>query len=196
VSRAPQAVKRLRVECSGTCRRTTKKSARCFTSSCACSTTNRRSGYRSATPSSTRFSRPFAGRRPTHRLSDLRRRKRTTMTTRFLESAEPAPRRESSASVSGESPRVEYANDRFRWNTVVLSPHAVDCVRFCFWRRLWLFVCVWNISDTSDRICAKFTRKTCLVPRWDEFEGQGQFRRPAACGLYFENHLCSSCYLE
>jgi len=37
---------------------------------------------------------------------------------------------------------------------------------------LWLFVCVWN--RTAERICAKFTRKTCLVPRSDEFEGQGQ----------------------
>ena len=60
------------------------------------------------------------------------------------------------------------------------------------------FVCVWNISGTAERICAKFTRKTCLVPRSDELEGQGQrskvkvtrdrngifrhFRRPA-CGL-------------
>ena len=37
-----------------------------------------------------------------------------------------------------------------------------------------LFVCVWNISGTAERICAKFTEKTCLVPRSDEFEGQGQ----------------------
>jgi len=50
------------------------------------------------------------------------------------------------------------------------------------------FVCVWNISGTAERICAKFTGKTCLVPRSDEFEGQGQFRRPA-CGLCAEKHL-------
>ena len=31
---------------------------------------------------------------------------------------------------------------------------------------LWVFfVCVWNISGTAERICAKFTGKTCLVPR-------------------------------
>ena len=42
---------------------------------------------------------------------------------------------------------------------------------------LWFFVCVWNISGTAKRICAKFTRKRCLVPRSDEFEGhQGQKR--------------------
>jgi len=34
--------------------------------------------------------------------------------------------------------------------------------------------CVWNISGSIERICAKFTRKTCLVPRTDELEGQGQ----------------------
>ena len=28
---------------------------------------------------------------------------------------------------------------------------------------LWFFVCVWNISGTAERICAIFTRKTCLV---------------------------------
>ena len=39
------------------------------------------------------------------------------------------------------------------------------CV-FCF-----LFVCE-ILSGTAERICAKFTRKTCLVPRSDEFEGQ------------------------
>ena len=36
------------------------------------------------------------------------------------------------------------------------------------------FVFVWNISRTAERICAKFTRKTYLVPRSDKFEGQGQ----------------------
>jgi len=36
------------------------------------------------------------------------------------------------------------------------------------------FVCLWNISGTAERICAKFTWKTCLVRRSEEFEGQGQ----------------------
>ena len=31
-----------------------------------------------------------------------------------------------------------------------------------------------NISGTAERICVKFTGKTCLVRRSDEFEGQGQ----------------------
>ena len=54
---------------------------------------------------------------------------------------------------------------------IVMSlPHAVNCVRFCFWRCLWLFACVWNILGTAERICAKLTGKTCLVPRWVEFE--------------------------
>ena len=30
------------------------------------------------------------------------------------------------------------------------------------------------MTGTAERICAKFTRKTCLVLRWDEFECQGQ----------------------
>jgi len=37
-----------------------------------------------------------------------------------------------------------------------------------------LFVCVWNISGSVEWTCAKFTRKTWLVPRSDQFEGQGQ----------------------
>ena len=36
------------------------------------------------------------------------------------------------------------------------------------------FVCVQNISGTTEWICAKFIWKTCLVPRLDELEGQGQ----------------------
>jgi len=36
------------------------------------------------------------------------------------------------------------------------------------------FLFVYEISrGTSERICSKFTRKTCLVSRSDEFEGQG-----------------------
>ena len=43
-----------------------------------------------------------------------------------------------------------------------------------------------DISGIAKLIYDKFTRKTCLVPRSDEFEGQGQFRRPT-CGLCLEN---------
>jgi len=31
-----------------------------------------------------------------------------------------------------------------------LLPHAVNCGRFCFWRRQSFFVCVWNISGTAE----------------------------------------------
>jgi len=34
-----------------------------------------------------------------------------------------------------------------------------------------------NISTTSERICARFTLKTCLVPHWDKFQGQDQRSR-------------------
>ena len=36
------------------------------------------------------------------------------------------------------------------------------------------FVCESNMLGTAERICAKFTGKTCLVPRSNEFECQGQ----------------------
>jgi len=56
-----------------------------------------------------------------------------------------------------------------------ILPQAVNCGMFCFWRRQSVFLLVYKISrGTTERICAKFTRKTCLVPRSDEFEGQGQ----------------------
>jgi len=64
---------------------------------------------------------------------------------------------------------------KFKNITVTINsflPHAVSCVRFRFWH-CDFFVSVWNISGTTEKICAKFTRKTCLVHRSDEFEGQG-----------------------
>jgi len=64
-----------------------------------------------------------------------------------------------------------------KYFNLIFLPHAVSCGRFCFWRlqSVGFFVCVWNISGTAERICAKFTQKTWLVPRSDEFEGhQGQ----------------------
>jgi len=67
----------------------------------------------------------------------------------------------------------EYAIPQFSFvflTTQCLLPHAVNCVRFCFWRCLWPFLFVYE-PGTAERICAKFTRKTCLVPRSDEFEG-------------------------
>jgi len=64
--------------------------------------------------------------------------------------------------------------NRFCSERLWILPHAVNCVRFCFWRCLLLFVWVWNISGTAERICAKFTEKTWFIHRSDEFEWQGQ----------------------
>jgi len=50
-------------------------------------------------------------------------------------------------------------------------------VRFCFSAVcdfLFLFVCASNISGNAQRICAKFTGKTSLVPCRDEFECKDQ----------------------
>jgi len=52
-------------------------------------------------------------------------------------------------------------------------PHAVNCVKFCFSDVCNFFVCLW-ISGTAERICAKLTGKTCLVPRLDAIECQDQ----------------------
>jgi len=74
-------------------------------------------------------------------------------------------------------------------------PHAVNCIRFCFWRHgCVFFVCVWNVSGGGDQ-CTKFTRKMCLVSRSDTFEGQGHqkqkttFFDPLACSLCLAKHL-------
>ena len=54
-------------------------------------------------------------------------------------------------------------------------PHAIKVLflapydTFCFY-----YDCESNISGTAERICTKFTGKTCLVPRSEEFEWQGQ----------------------
>ena len=48
------------------------------------------------------------------------------------------------------------------------------------------------ISGTDERIWDKFTRKTCLIPRSNEFEGQGQLRWPE-CGLCLENIFAVFC---
>ena len=50
---------------------------------------------------------------------------------------------------------------------------------------LWFFVCVRNFSGTAEHICAKFTRKTCLLHRCDEFEGQGQRLRSSGTNMAF-----------
>jgi len=55
----------------------------------------------------------------------------------------------------------------------ILLPHASK-VLFSALSVTFLFVCASNISGIAEPICAKFTVKTCLVPRSDEFEYQGQ----------------------
>ena len=70
---------------------------------------------------------------------------------------------------------------------IVLATDGIFCaerfyyrtqVRFCFSAvcnfLFFLFVCASNISRTAERICAKFTGKTCLVPRSEEFKCQSQ----------------------
>jgi len=69
---------------------------------------------------------------------------------------------------------------------------SARCVRLCLVKTsLALFWCLFlsesNISGTAERICAKFTGKTCLVPRWDEFEFQGQRSRSPKT----KNALCT-----
>jgi len=51
------------------------------------------------------------------------------------------------------------------------------------------FVCVWNISGTAERICAKFTGKTCLVLARTSLRSRSI---SATCvRLMFRKHLCS-----
>jgi len=79
-----------------------------------------------------------------------------------------------------------------------LLPHAVSCRRFCFWHHQRFFLFVYEIfRGNSEEICTKFTRKTCLVPCLDEFEGQGYQGQKRhflplcwpACGLCLVKHL-------
>jgi len=55
----------------------------------------------------------------------------------------------------GQQSKVKVTRDKKR-KTVESSPLTMYCNAF-------------NISGTAERICAKFTRKTCLVPHSDEF---------------------------
>ena len=55
-----------------------------------------------------------------------------------------------------------------------LLPHARKVLFLALSVTFSFFVCASNISGTAERICTKFTGKTCLLPRSDEFECQGQ----------------------
>ena len=69
---------------------------------------------------------------------------------------------------------------RPQWNShpLISLPHTVNCVRFCFWRCLWLSCLFMKyFGGTAEQIYARFTGKTCLVPRSDQFECRGQRSR-------------------
>jgi len=126
------------------------------------------------------------------------------MTTAYTYAATATSRQQEQLGVETTPPRMRVTVARCtNQSHYLITAHAVNCGRFSFWRRRSVFfVCVWNISGTAEGICAKFTRKACLVPRSDEFEGKGQmsrspgtkhgifrpFRRPA-CGLCLAKHL-------
>jgi len=85
--------------------------------------------------------------------------------------------------------------DRIFFANRVLLPHAVNCGRFCFWRRpsmvVFFRLCM-KYSETAELICAKFTRKTCLAPRSDELEGQGHRSRSSWTKRHF-SALSTAC---
>ena len=72
--------------------------------------------------------------------------------------------------------------------------HKVQIPEVLFWQRLtqvvpkkgrkMVVVVVWNILGIPEWIYAKLTWETCLVPRSDEFEGQGQ-RSPGTKKWHF-----------
>jgi len=87
--------------------------------------------------------------------------------------------------------------------TVFFCTQWYEVRKFLFWALSVTFLCM-KYGLSRKPLNAKFTRKTSLVPRSDEFEGQGQrskvkvtrdkktafrpFRRPA-CGLCLVKHL-------
>jgi len=60
----------------------------------------------------------------------------------------------------------KYGNYHMQWTAKILF--LALSVTFSF------FLCESNISGTAERICTKLAVKTCLVPRSDESECQGQ----------------------
>jgi len=77
--------------------------------------------------------------------------------------------------------------------------HLYSAERPSRWSSAHILVCVWNISGTAEQICTKFTRKTCLVPRSDEFEGQGQRSRFQGLKTVFFvpfSGLCAVCLVK
>jgi len=64
------------------------------------------------------------------------------------------------------------------------------------------FGCIWNISETAERISGKCAGKTCLIPRSDEFEGQSQRSKVKVTrdinGIFrpFRRSVCGLCLIE
>jgi len=91
-----------------------------------------------------------------------------------------------------------------RWRFLVYLPHAVNCVRFCFWHCLWLFcLCMkylWNRWTDLRQIHMKDVFGPSLGGPWgsrskvkvtrDKTEFWS-FRR-SACGLCLVKHLLDS----
>ena len=63
--------------------------------------------------------------------------------------------------------------------------HLYSAGRPSRWASAHIPVCVWNISGTAEWICAKFTRKTCLLPCWDKYECQCQRSRSPGTNTAF-----------
>jgi len=78
-----------------------------------------------------------------------------------------------SSSLAGRRPVREAASELDGVMEFGLYQNTVNCVRFCFWRCDFFYVLL-NISETGERFCAKFTGKTCLVPRLDESSNSSQ----------------------
>ena len=82
-----------------------------------------------------------------------------------------------------------WCNCHMQWTA---EGSVFGAVSLCF------FVCVWNISGTTERICAKFTRNSCLVPHSGEFEGQ-RSRSPGTkkCIFWpFRWSVCGFCLVK
>jgi len=81
--------------------------------------------------------------------------------------------------------------------------HAIKVLFLALSVTFSFFVCASNISRTAEWICTKFTGKTCLVPRSNESECQGQRskvkvirgqnREPASSPFTVHCKVCAIC---
>ena len=75
------------------------------------------------------------------------------------------------STISGTCNSITIAN--FVCFTMFLSPHAVNCGRFCFWCHQSAVLFVYEISPELLNGFAPNSHGRHLVPHSDEFEGQG-----------------------